>query len=324
MRAFVTGGTGFIGSRLVSALRDRGDDVVALVRSPSKADGLRAIGCDLVAGDLTSGGAMREGMRGCDVVFHVAAIYAIGIPESQRREMLQANIDGTRTALEAAVQAGVPRIVYVSTIGVFGNTHGEVVDETYRRNLAEGFLSTYDEAKYRAHELALELIAAGAPIVIAQPGAVYGPHDHSEIGNMIEQTRRGMLPLIPFPQMGVNMVYVDDVADGLILVADRGRIGESYLLSGDDVTIKRVVQETARLAGRYVPRFTLPTAALKLAAPAGPVIGPLLGFNPNLREMIATSDGVTVWATDAKARAELGFAPRSLEQGLRDTLAHRH
>jgi dihydroflavonol-4-reductase len=325
MRAFVTGGTGFIGAQLVGQLRARGDEVVALVRSPEKAGSLRQLGCELVKGDLTSTEVMREAMSGCDVVFHAAAIYAIGIPASRRQEMLQANIEGTVAALDAATEAGVPRIVYVSTIAVFGNTRGQVVDETYRRNVHEGFLSTYDEAKFRAHEAARERIAAGAPIIIVQPGAVYGPHDHSEIGNMITQTRRGLLPLIPFPGMGVNMVYVDDVAAGLILAADKGRVGESYLLTGEKTTVKTIVQTTARLAGkRIVPRLPLPTIVLRLAAPLGPLIGPALGFNPNLREMIATSDGVTFWATDAKARSELGFEPRPLEQGLGDTLAHHH
>lgn len=321
MRAFVTGGTGFIGGRLVAKLRERGDEVVALVRNPGKATALQELGCELVTGDLSSVPVMRAGMEGCDVVFHAAAVYAVGIPAERRQEMLQANIDGTTAALDAAVAAGVPRIVYVSTVNVFGNTHGSVVTEGYRRNLAEGFLSTYDEAKYRAHEIALERIRDGAPIVIVQPAGVYGPGDHSEIGNTIKQARRGLLPLIPFPGMGICLVHVDDVADGLILAAERGKVGESYLLTGEQATMKTLVQTTARVAGKPVPRLPLPSFLLRAVAPAGPLIGPLLGFNPNMRELISASDGVTYWASDAKARAELGFAPRTLEQGIRDTLA---
>jgi nucleoside-diphosphate-sugar epimerase len=324
MRAFVTGGTGFIGGQLVAKLRERGDEVVALVRAPDRAGALRALGCELVQGDLASVPAMQAGMEGCDIVFHVAAVYAIGIPESRRREMLQANIDGTAAVLDAAIAAGVSRIVYVSTVNVFGNTHGKVVDESYHRNLNEGFLSTYDEAKYRAHEVALERIRSGAPIVIVQPAGVYGPHDHSEVGNTINQVRRGLLPLIPFPSMGICLVHVDDVADGLILAGDKGKVGESYLLAGEQATMKSLVQTTARIAGRRVPKWPMPTKLLKLVAPIGPLVGPIFGFNPNMRELITVSDGVTYWATDARARTELGFAPRTLEQGLRDTLAHRH
>ncbi len=323
MRVFVTGATGFIGGRLAAKLRERGDEVVALVRSPEKAGALRALGCELVAGDLTAVSVMREAMQGCDVVHHVAAVYKVGIPASRRQEMLQSNIEGTAGTLDAAIAAEVPRIVHVSTVNVFGNTHGKVVDETYKRNLNEGFLSTYDEAKYRAHELAEKRIAAGAPIVIVQPAGVYGPHDHSEIGNMIRQASRGQLPLIPFGSMGICMVHVDDVADGLILAADQGRIGEAYLLTGEQTTLKQIIQTAARTAGRYVPRLPLPASVMRVSAPLGPMIGPVMGFNPNFREMIAASDGVTYWATDVKARTELGFAPRSLAEGLQDTVKRR-
>ncbi|HET9719187.1 MAG TPA: NAD-dependent epimerase/dehydratase family protein [Solirubrobacteraceae bacterium] len=321
MKAFVTGGTGFIGGRVVAKLRERGDEVVALVRSPERAEPLRALGCQLVAGDLGDAAGMREAMDGCDGVFHVAAVYKVGLPKSQRQALLDSNVQGTANALDAAVQAGVPRILYVSTGNVFGNTHGQVVDESYRRDLGEGFMSVYDEAKYRAHELALQRISQGAPIVIVQPGGVYGPGDHSELGNAIEMTRKGRLPMIPFAEMRMSFVYVDDVADGIILAFDRGQVGESYNLAGERATMRDLVQSTARLTGRREPRREMPTAFMRASAPLGPLIGPLLGFPPNFRELISVSDGVSYWMTDEKARTQLGFSPRGLEQGLRDTLA---
>jgi dihydroflavonol-4-reductase len=320
MRAFVTGATGFIGGRLVAKLRERGDEVVALVRTPATADALHGLGCELVTGDLSSTQALQAAMQGADGVFHVAAVYKLGIPKSEQQAMLRANIDGTASVLDAAIAAGVPRILYVSTCNVFGNTHADVVDESYRRDLAEGFLSTYDEAKYRAHEVAEDRIGKGAPIVVVAPASVYGPGDHSVLGTMIEQTRRGRLPMIPFGSMGIGFVYVDDVADGILLAFDKGELGESYVLSGELATIKDLVQETAHLAGRHVPNIPMPTLAMKLSAPLGFLVGPLLGFPPNLRELINASDGVTYWATDAKARRKLGFSPRPLEQGLRATL----
>jgi nucleoside-diphosphate-sugar epimerase len=320
MRAFVTGGTGFIGGRLVAKLRERGDEVVALVRSPEKASGLRDAGCQLVQGDLRDKDTMRRAVEGCDGAFHVAAIYKVGVPRSQRQTILDANVDGTANTLDAAVEAGVPRIIYVSTGNVFGNTHGKVVDESYHRDLSEGFMSTYDEAKYRAHELALERIAQGAPIVIVQPGGVYGPGDHSELGNAIEMTRKGRMPMIPFADMRMSFIYVDDVADGIIRAFDRGQVGESYILAGERATMKDLVQRTARLVGRREPTREMPTAIMRASAPLGPVIGPLMGFPPNFRELISVSDGVSYWMTDDKARRELGFSPRSLEQGLAETL----
>lgn len=321
MRAFVTGGTGFIGGRLVEQLRERGDEVIALVRSPARAGALRARGCALVEGELADRELLARSMDGCDGVFHVAAVYKIGVRGSERQAIFDVNVTGTANALDAAIAAGVPRILYVSTGNVFGNTHGQVVDESYRRDLAEGFLSSYDEAKYRAHELALERIAQGAPIVIVQPGGVYGPGDHSELGNAIEMTRRGRMPMIPFAGMRMSLVHVDDAAAGIILAFDKGELGESYILAGERATMRELVRTVARISGRRQPKLELPTAIIRAAAPLGPVIGPPLGFPPNMRELLSASDGVSYWMTDARARRELGFAPRDLETGLRQTLA---
>jgi nucleoside-diphosphate-sugar epimerase len=319
MKAFVTGGTGFIGERLVKRLRDRGDDVVALVRSREKGAKLEQIGATLVEGDLSSSDAIRAGVEGCDAVFHVAAVYKVGIPKSEHEAMYDSNVRGTERVLDAAFQAGVGRIVYVSTINVFGNTHGEVVDETYERP-GDDYLSYYDETKYLSHQVAKERIAKGVPIVIVQPGGVYGPGDHSEVGNVIDQTRAGKLKALPFAGLGLNLVYVDDVADGILLAHDKGRVGESYVLGGEIVTMRDLVNKTAELAGRKPPKRDLPSGVIKLAAPAGPMVGKIMGFPPNFRELISASDGVTYWGKDDKARAELGYSPRNLETGLRQTL----
>ena len=320
MNAFVTGATGFIGGRLAHKLRDRGEEVVALVRSPEKASDLRELGCELVEGDLSSTDAIRKGMEGCDSVFHVAAVYKVGIPKSEHAAMREANVGGTERVLDGAIDAGVKRIVYVSTVGVFGNTHGKIVDESYKHP-GKDFLSCYEETKYLSHQIALDRIAKGAPIVIVQPGGVYGPGDHSEIGNFIEQTREGKLKMLMFPELGFNLVHVDDVADGILLAHDKGKVGESYVLGGEISTMKQLIDKVAELSGRKAPTRVMPAAAMKLAIPIGPVVGRLMGFPPNLAELIRTSDGVTYWASHDKARAELGYAPRDLETGLRETLA---
>jgi dihydroflavonol-4-reductase len=320
VRAFVTGGTGFIGGRLVAKLRERGHDVAALVRNPEKAGPLERAGAELVQGDLTDLEAIRRGVERADAVFHGAAIYKVGIPKSQHEEMYETNVRGTERVLDAAIQAGVPRIVHVSTVNAFGNTGGEVVDETYQRP-ENGFLSYYDETKYESHQVARDRIAKGAPVIIVQPGGVYGPDDHSEIGNLIDQFRSGKLPLVPFPDLGFNLVHVDDVADGCILACEKGEPGQSYVLGGEITTMRGMLEKVAQIDGKKPPKRTLPAGMLKAIAPAGPLVGRLMGMGPNMRELISASDGVTYWAKDDKARTQLGYAPRDLETGLRQTLS---
>jgi dihydroflavonol-4-reductase len=320
MRAFVTGATGFIGAHVARKLLERGDQVVALVRSPDKAADLREQGAELIEGDLSDTDAIKRGVEGADAVFHVGAMYKLGIPKKDREAMVDANVHGTERVLDAAHEAGVARMVYVSTVNVFGNTGGRVVDESYRRDTSEGFLSCYDETKYRSHEVAEDRIGRGYPIVIVQPGGVYGPNDHSEIGNMIEQASTGKLMAKAFPEMGIMLVYVEDVADGVLLAYDKGEVGESYVLSGEQTTMGEIIDRSAQVAGRKPPRMTMPTLMIKASAPLGPLVGPALGFPPNLGELVSASAGVTYWATDDKARRELGFEPRDMETGLRQTI----
>jgi nucleoside-diphosphate-sugar epimerase len=320
MRAFVTGGTGFIGSRVIKRLRDRGDEVAALVRTPSKATDLLGQGVDLVEGDLSSADAIRRGSDGADAVFHIGAVYKVGIPKKERPALWEANVEGTRRVLDAAAAAGASKIVYVSTGNVFGDTKGQVVDETNERDVSDGFLSYYDETKYRSHELVKERIAAGAPIVIVQPGVVYGPGDHSEVGNLIDQLRTGKLKMRMFPEAGYNFVFVDDVADGIVLAYDKGKVGESYLLGGQVGTMDDLYNATAAALGKKPPKAAMPVVMAKASAPLGPVIGPIMGFPPNMRELVKTSD-VTITFRDDKARRELGYAGRPLSEGIPPTVA---
>ena len=233
--------------------------------------------------------------------------------------MWDANVEGTRRILDAAEAAGVKRIVYVSTGNVFGDTKGRVVDETYQRDLADGFLSYYDETKYRSHELVKERIAAGAPVVVVQPGVTYGPGDHSEIGNLIGQLESGTLKLRMFPDAAYNFAFVDDVAEGIVLAHDKGRTGESYLLGGQVATMDQLYRVTAEALGKKPPRLAMPIALAKAASPLGPVIGPLMGFPPNMRELVQTSN-VTITFRDDKARAELGYDGRPLAAGIAATV----
>jgi dihydroflavonol-4-reductase len=320
MKVFVTGGTGFIGGSVVRRLRGRGDEVVALVRSPEKGEPLREIGCELEGGDLSEEGALREGMRGCDAVIHVAAMYEVGIPKDRHQAMYEANVLGTERVLRGALDERVPKVVYVSTVAAFGNTRGRVVDETYQHPGAD-FTSYYEETKYKAHLLARRLIDdEGLPCVIVQPGGVYGPDDHSVVGTQINQFLAGRMPMMAFPELGMNMVHVDDVTTGVVLALDKGRVGEQYVLGGQLTTMREAIETLARIADRKAPSRTLPTPLLKAITPIGPVVGKVMGLPPNLSELISSADGVTFWAKHDKAIAELGYSPRGLEQGLRDTL----
>jgi nucleoside-diphosphate-sugar epimerase len=319
MKVFVTGGTGFIGGHVVKQLRERGDEVVALVRSRAKGEPLAALGAELREGDLSDRGALAEAMAGCDAVIHGAAVYEVGIPKSARPAMYEANVTGTENALGAALDAGIGKAVYVSTVGAFGNTRGKVVDESYEHP-GTGFTSYYEETKYEAHQVAKRLIAEGLPCVIVQPGGVYGPDDHSALGKQILDFCDGRMPLVPFADLGMNMVHVEDVAAGVLLALDEGKVGESYVLGDEVTTMRGLMDSVAEVAGKRPPRGTIPTGLLKLVAPLGPVIGKLMGQPPNMRELISSGDGVTFWAKQDKAVRELGFAPRGLETGLRQTL----
>ena len=322
MKAVVTGGAGFIGLALVRQLRDRGDDVIAVVRDPAHDSELTDLGCTLVEADLGSVTVdhLADQLKDADALFHLAGSYKVGIPESEHVAMFTANVVATRTVLDAGIRAGVRRIVYVSTANVFGDTHGAVVDETYRRPQPPAFLSYYDETKYLAHLAAEERIAAGAPILIAMPGMVYGPGDHSQVGGVIRQAMAGTLTVLSAADLGGSLVHVDDVAAGLLLAHDKGAIGHAYVLGGEIATIREIVRRAVALAGRQPPRFTTPSWMLQVIAPLGAIIGPALGVEPNLAETIRASDGVTYWASSEKAKRELGYAPRDLEAGLRTLL----
>jgi dihydroflavonol-4-reductase len=319
VRAFVTGAAGFIGGALARKLRERGDMVVAAVRDPRRAEALAALGCELVASDLSNARQLELAMRGAGAVFHLAGAYRVGIPASERAAMYDSNVGTTERVLDAAIAAVVPRVIYVSTINAFGNTRGRIVDEAYRRDPSDGFVSWYDQTKYLAHQAAEARIAHGAPVVIVMPGGVYGRGDHSQLGAQLRQAYEGTLQYRALSTVGVNFVHVDDLADGILRAHDDGRIGQAYVLGGQIGRLDDGLEVAARLGGKTLPSLTIPTGLLRAVAPTAPFFAPLLGLPPNLSEVIRSSDGVTYWATDAKARAELGYVPVDLETGLRRT-----
>lgn len=320
MKVFVTGGTGFIGGEVVRQLRDRGDEVVCLVRSPGKAAKLNELGCELVGGDLGDEAAIRKGMEGCDAAIHAAAMYEVGIPAKQRPAMWEANVAGTERVMKVALEAKVPRVVYVSTVGIFGNTRKKVVDESYR-NPETDFTSYYEETKLEAHKIVQRMIdEQDLPAIIVQPGGVYGPGDTSQVADLLEEFFAGKLPLLPFPELGICMSHVEDIAGGILLALDKGKLGETYVISGPVTTMREAIETVARVSGRKAPKRDLPTGLMKAMIPIGPLVGKVMGQPPNLRELISSADNVTFWASYDKAQRDLGYSPRGMEEGLRQTL----
>jgi dihydroflavonol-4-reductase len=318
MKAFVTGGTGFIGRRLVQKLIERGYDITCLVRTMDTAMDLQEEGVTLVQGDITDKESMRQPMSGADVVFHCAAWYELGIPAKLEAQMERVNVGGTENVLEMAVELDIPKIVYTSTAILLGDTHSRVVDETYRRD--SPFQGVYDRSKFEAHQVAERMIYRGAPVVIGMPSQVYGPGDHSMVATLWRLVLNRLMMVVPAANTGFSFVHVEDVAEGLALAAEKGQIGESYILGGEVMTLGDAVQLVARLAGLPAPLILMDS---KWLAPLKPLIAfldrvmPLPSLlNPEVLNVL----GITYWFTSAKAEQTLGYRYRSAEEGFAETV----
>ena len=315
MKAFVTGGTGFIGRRVIRKLLERDVDVVALARSEGSAAALYEAGAEPVFGDITDKASMRGGMVGADIVFHLAGWYNIGDDDWMKAERI--NVGGTRAVLTLAHELGIPKIVYTSTVAVFGDTGGKLVDETYRSN--GPFVTEYDRTKWLAHyKVAEPLIEKGAPIVIAMPGGVYGPGDHSLIGEMMRLFYRG-LPLLPGPETTVTYAHVEDIAEGIVLAAEKGEVGESYVLAGPAVPMGEMFAFWSYLTGKPGPAVSIPARFVKPLAPVMGLVNAVLDLPPAFSRESIEILGVTYMARADKARAELGWKPRPLQSGMKET-----
>lgn len=318
MRYFVTGATGFIGSHLVPKLIAQGHSVTCLVRNPAKAQALQEAGATLAQGDVTDIASLIEPLRGIDGVFHLAGLYELG--HEFRARMTAINVDGARNTFEAALAAGVPRIVHTSTVGVFGNTHGHCPDETYRveqRTLS----SEYERTKWAAHyEVALPMIQRGAPIIITQPGAVTGAGDTSPLAAIFEMFLN-RLPVMFGAKSGVTWAHVDDIADGHILAMEQGRVGEAYILAGPAMTYRESMEAFAALTGLGAPKVWLPGWAAGFTSGLfGLLERAFKAKLPFSAEALSTLNDYTFYGSADKARRELGWQPRPLEVVFKEVL----
>jgi dihydroflavonol-4-reductase len=316
MRALVTGANGFTGSHLVKLLLSRGDLVKGLVRRSSNVSRLADCKVELAYGDITDRAALTEAMTDIDVVFHTAAYVELGIVNAA--EMERVNVEGTRAVLEVAKAANVPKIVYCSTIGIFGDTQGKVIDETFQRTQAE-FSSAYDRTKYDAQQLIDQAVKDGQWIVSVMPSGIFGADDPHFLP-VLRAFRKGKLKVWAGGSRVTGIVHVDDLAEAMILAVDRAKSGEYYIISAGDLTTREMFEIFSQATGIPAPREA-PKALVRLVAGILDPIGRISGWQPpidNERAHYVYDRCVRVDAT--KARQELGWNPRTPEVTLKSLM----
>jgi nucleoside-diphosphate-sugar epimerase len=316
VKAFLTGGTGFIGGWLAERLVRDGWEVCCLARRTSDTRRLDALGVEIVMGSILEPDSMRAGMRDAGAVFHVAALYKIGHPDADL--VFRTNVEGTRNVLDLARELEVPRVLHCSTAGVLGATHGEPLTE-YSVRSAE-FTGPYEWSKYVAHLEAVRRGMRGEPVTIAMPGAVFGPRDTGLVGWMLQKYVQGKLPALMDTGGKFTFVHVEDVVDGMLRIHAEGIPGTGYVLADETMSIGDFMRGAARIVGKALPR-TVGLRTLKLIRPFYELAARLRGEVPLLsKEAIALLEaGDFVWDSSL-ARRHLGWDPRSFDERLRETV----
>jgi dihydroflavonol-4-reductase len=320
MRTLVTGATGFIGSAVVKRLLSAGHDVRVLVRPGSDRRNLDGLPVDIVQGDLTDTASLSHALKGCAVLFHVAADYRLWVPRPNA--MYATNVGGTRNVMLAALAAGVERVVYTSSVATLGHkTDGSPADEETPSTQKE-MIGHYKRSKFQAEAEVRQLFRErGLPAVIVNPSTPVGPGDikPTPTGRVIVEAVSGRMPA--YVDTGLNLVHVDDVAAGHLLALERGKTGERYILGGMNMTLKEILHEISRITGRPAPRVRLPHNLVL------PVAMLLEGWARLFRgkEPRVTVDGVRMarkrmFFSSEKAKYELGYNPRPVGEGLRDAV----
>ena len=313
----LTGGSGFVGSAVARALLAAGYRVRALVRPSSPRNNLAGLDLEMVDGDICDTAAVSRAMRGARHVVHAAADYRLWTRDPAT--LVRTNVEGTRTVMEAALAAGVARVVYTSSVATLRPRDDRVADEADALDEA-GAIGAYKRSKVAAERVVEATAARGLAVVIVNPSTPIGPRDikPTPTGRVIVEAARGRMPA--FVDTGMNLVHVDDVAAGHVAALERGRPGERYILGGDNVPLRAMLREIAGLAGRRPPRFALPRAPLYPLATVAEAIAGVTGRAPLL-----TRDGLRMsrhrmYFTSEKAMRELGYRPRPHAEGLRDAI----
>ena len=324
MNCFVTGASGFIGANLVHELVARGHRVKALVRRSSDLRGLAGANCECVTGDVGDRDTLRRGLRGCDWCFHVAASYHLWLRDY--RPMYAANVEGTRNVLDAAAQAGCSRIVYTSTVGCIGlprevNGRMAAADETTPVSESQ-MRNHYKRSKWQAERVALELAGDGLPVVIVNPSAPVGPRDvkPTPTGQVIVDFLNRAMPA--YLDTGLNWVHVRDVAAGHILAAEKGRLGERYILGHADGnwTLKEAFAALEDITGVRAPRTRIPYWVALAAAHVSEALSAVTGKPPKAPLAGVRMARYKMFFNPAKAICELGLPQTPPRQALTDAV----
>jgi len=316
----VTGATGFVGSAVLRALTGRGASVRALARPSSVRTNLSGVACEVIEGDMTDPASMARAMAGMRFAFHVAADYRLWArdPAAIRR----ANLDGARVVMEAALAAGIERLVYTSSVATLrAGDAATVVDETSPLGEEEG-VGVYKQSKVAAERLVERMVAErGLAAVIVNPSTPIGPRDikPTPTGRMVLEAAQGKIPA--FVDTGLNLAHVDDVAEGHILALERGRIGERYILGGQDLSLRQMLADIAALTGRKAPTLALPRAPLYPLAFVAEGVAQITGKEPMLTRDALKMASHHMFFTSAKAERELGYKARPHVEALADALA---
>ncbi|RDS83260.1 hopanoid-associated sugar epimerase [Dyella psychrodurans] len=318
VRALVTGATGFVGSAVARRLLRDGHRVRVLARAGSDRRNLQGLDVEVVEGDLTKPASLLPACDGCDALFHVAADYRLWAPDPS--DLYRANVDGTRAILQAAKEVGVPRIVYTSSVAVLGIPKDGTPGNETTPVTVDDMIGHYKRSKFLAEEVAHEFAAGGLPVVIVNPSTPIGPHDikPTPTGRVVRDAMLGRVPA--YVDTGLNIVHVDDVAEGHWLAFERGVAGERYVLGGYNMSLRDVLTEIADIVGRSPPKVRLPHGVVMPIAYASEAWARLTGMNP-----IATVEEVRMskkrmFFTSAKAERELGYAARPARKALEDAV----
>ncbi|MBF6560139.1 MAG: NAD-dependent epimerase/dehydratase family protein [Candidatus Binataceae bacterium] len=312
--ALVTGANGFVGAHVVRALAARGTRVRALVREGADLRALDEVACDLVRGDLRDPGAVARAADGCAEVYHVGADYRLWVEDEA--PMYEANVGGTRNVIAAARSAGAARIVHTSTVGALGIGADGIGREDTPVGLDE-MIGPYKRSKFMAEQAAIAAARDGAPIVIVNPSTPIGPLDYKPTPTgriIVDFLNRRMAAFI---ETGLNLACVEDVARGHILAAERGRVGEKYILGGENLTLEQMLRRLAALSGMPAPRCKIPYGvAYGFALGAEVVARTITHRAPRASLTEVRMARKKMFFDSAKARSELGYAPAPVDEGL--------
>jgi len=315
----ITGATGFVGSAVARTLAARGHALRLMTRRNSDRTNLAGLDAEIVEGDLSSPASFAPALKGCRYLFHVAADYRLWVPDPA--PMMTANVEGTRLLMLAAQEAGVERIVYCSSVAALGLIGDGTVSDENTPVHEHAVIGIYKRSKYRAEQEVLRLVRdRGLDCVIVNPSTPVGPRDvkPTPTGQMILDCAAGRMPA--YVDTGVNIVHVDDVAEGHALALEKGRTGEKYILGGQDYLLRDLFAMTAEIAGVKPPRISLPQSAIWPVAVVSEWLSRGFGIEPRVtREMLAMSRK-KMFFSSAKAMAELGYAPRPAHDAVRDAV----